>query len=32
MDKQEAIKTNRLALLRGIGETVSLMADFSKIQ
>jgi len=32
MDKQETIKTNRLALLRGISEAVSLMADFSKIQ
>jgi glycyl-tRNA synthetase beta chain len=32
MDKQEEIKTNRLALLKVIWETVSLMADFSKIQ
>jgi glycyl-tRNA synthetase beta chain len=32
MDKQEAIKTNRLALLKTIWETLSLMADFSKIQ
>ena len=32
MDKQEEIKTNRLALLKGIWETLSLIADFSKIQ
>jgi glycyl-tRNA synthetase beta chain len=32
MDKQEEIKTNRLALLKVIWETVSLTADFSKIQ
>ncbi|MDH4230502.1 MAG: glycine--tRNA ligase subunit beta [Nitrospirota bacterium] len=32
MDKQEEIKTNRLALLKEIWESVSLMADFSKIQ
>ncbi len=32
MDKQEAIKTNRLALLKSIWETLSLLADFSKIQ
>ncbi len=32
MDKQEEIRTNRLALLKGIWETLSLIADFSKIQ
>jgi glycyl-tRNA synthetase beta chain len=32
MDKQEEIKTNRLALLREIWDTLSLIADFSKIQ
>jgi glycyl-tRNA synthetase beta chain len=32
MDKQEEIRTNRLALLKGIRETLSLIADFSKIQ
>ena len=32
MDKQEEIKTNRLALLKTIWETLSLIADFSKIQ
>jgi glycyl-tRNA synthetase beta chain len=32
MDKQEEIKANRLALLKGIWETLSLIADFSKIQ
>lgn len=32
MDKQEEIKTNRLALLKAIWELLSLMADFSKIQ
>jgi len=31
MDKQEAIKTNRLALLKTIWEMLSLVADFSKI-
>lgn len=32
MDKQEEIRTNRLTLLKGIWETLSLIADFSKIQ
>ena len=32
MDKQEEIRTNRLALLKAIWETLSLIADFSKIQ
>ncbi len=32
MDKQEEIRTNRLSLLKGIWETLSLIADFSKIQ
>jgi glycyl-tRNA synthetase beta chain len=32
MDKQEEIKTNRLALLKTIWEMLSLVADFSKIQ
>lgn len=31
MDKRDEIKANRLALLKGIWETVSLTADFSKI-
>ncbi len=32
MDKREEIRTNRLALLKDIWETVSVLADFSKIQ
>lgn len=32
MDKQEEIRTNRLALLKSIWETLSLITDFSKIQ
>ncbi len=32
MDRQEEIRTNRLALLKGIWETLSLIADFSKIR
>jgi glycyl-tRNA synthetase beta chain len=32
MDKQEDIRTNRLAMLKEIWETLSLIADFSKIQ
>jgi len=32
MDKREEIRTNRLALLKDIWETVSALADFSKIQ
>ena len=32
MDKQEEIRTNRLSLLKEIWETLSLIADFSKIQ
>jgi len=32
MDKQEEVKTNRLALLKAIWEMLSLIADFSKIQ
>ena len=32
MDRQEAIKANRLSLLQGIWEGVSRIADFSKIQ